>query len=196
MLQRKFVTSNNGYTLAEILVTVGLIALAAGIVVGINVLSSKKQNSLIYSARQFTADIHRGIQQSRARSLEFRLEVNSSNYQIYRENGTSPAGYQAEDEMILQKNLTDGVTIVASGHPAIPAEWGDPLSSTDVEPVAIGSTIPFTGRGFTQEKAVVFFLEGTRTYEYVCVHLFLSGDAEVVRSSDSTWVAAPAGVNQ
>src|SRR5688572_21110148 len=106
MSPRRSATSNNGYTLTEVMITLALIALAAGIVVGINFLGAKKQSSLIYSARQFAADIHRGVQQARSRSGEFLLEVNGSNYRIYKENGTSPAGYQTEDELILQKSLT------------------------------------------------------------------------------------------
>jgi prepilin-type N-terminal cleavage/methylation domain-containing protein len=193
ILQRRFVTSNNGYTLTEVLITLGLIALGAGIVVGINLLGAKKQSALIYSATQFAADIHRGVQQARARSEEFLLEVNSSNYRIYKENGTSGAGYQPEDELIFQKNLADGVAIIASGYPAIPSDWGDPASSTDVQPVAIGDTVVLNGRGFNRDAAIIFFLEGARNYQYVCVHVFESGEAEIVRSSGAGWVEAPPG---
>ncbi len=195
MLRQKSVTFSRGFTLTELMVALLLIGLAIAIVLGLNASSARTQKTLLYTARQFSADVQNGIQQAKARSSDLYLELNATNYRIYRENGASP-GFQSEDELLLEKQFSAGITVQGSGgdYPDIPQEWGDPSNASDIIPVNPGTPVRFSSRGFSEETAFVFYLSSASHYKHVCVHLFLSGDSEIVRSGDSnSWQPAPPG---
>jgi type II secretory pathway pseudopilin PulG len=185
-----------GFTLAEVLLTILMIGLIVAIGLAINFSSTRKRQDLHFTAQQFAIDVQAAVQEARSRSAELQIEISSSGYKLYRDNGTSGTGYQTEDELISERRYKEDVGILGptDSYPRLPQAWGDPTSSSDIAPAGSGTVWKVTSRGFTQEKAVVFYQPHSSAYTHLCVHIYLTGNSEIVRSEGSnSWVPAPLG---
>ena len=193
MWDAKFITSSRsdkeaGYTLIEILTVIALIGIVLAITIGMMWGPRRNQKRLLQTGRQFSMDIRAAVQEARTRSTALTIEIRSDRYFIYIEDDTPADGYQADEELILERSLENGITV--SVYPPLPPEWG-----TNIQLLQVGQFVEFNGMGFRQQTVAIFIYAEARAYQTVCTRIYNSGDSDVYRyeSSNSKWIPAPLG---